>query len=96
VMPKLTGMAKWGVSATGARDGRGGRKFGKDVVVGVAKTMVPSGGRDSRGKGVGLDNMGRGRWGGERMGYRRPELSHRATTTLLVRSHMVSSKDRTP
>ena len=68
VMPKLTGMAKWGVSATGARDGRGGRKFGKDVVVGVAKTMVPSGGRNNGGKGVGCGNMGGGRWDEEANG----------------------------
>jgi hypothetical protein len=31
----------------------------------LAKTMVLSGGRDSGGKGVGLDNMSGGRWGGE-------------------------------
>jgi hypothetical protein len=34
-------------------------------VVEVAKTTVPSGGRGSGGKGVGLDKMGRGRWGRE-------------------------------
>jgi hypothetical protein len=31
----------------------------------VAKTMVPCEGRGSGGKGIGLDNMGGGRWGEE-------------------------------
>jgi hypothetical protein len=31
----------------------------------VANAMVPSGGKGSGGKGIGLDNMGEGRWGGQ-------------------------------
>jgi hypothetical protein len=46
VTPELTGMTKRGGGAIGARDGREARE---NIVAGVAKTMVPSGGRDSGG-----------------------------------------------
>jgi hypothetical protein len=68
VTPKLTGMAKRGGVAVGARDGQGGRGSREDVVVGMAKTTVPSGGRGSGDEDVGCGNMGRGRWGGEANG----------------------------
>lgn len=51
---KLTGMAKWGGGATGARDGQ---ESGEDVVFGVAKTTVPCGGRRNGGNDIWLDNM---------------------------------------
>lgn len=51
-----------------ATDGRGGQEAGDDIVVGVAKTTVPSGGRGSGGEGVGCVNMGGGRWGKEANG----------------------------
>jgi hypothetical protein len=67
VTPKLTGMAKRGGVAVGARDGQGDRA-GEDVVARVAKTTVPSGGRGSGDEDVGCGNMGRERWGGEANG----------------------------
>jgi hypothetical protein len=60
MLAKLTGMAKQGGVAARAKNGRGGRELREDIVAELAKTAVPSGG-----KGVGLDNMGEGRWSGE-------------------------------
>jgi hypothetical protein len=59
-------------------------------VAGVAMMTMPSGGRGSSSEGIGV--VTRDERGGARkqIGYREPELSHRATTTRVVISRMVS------
>jgi hypothetical protein len=47
VAPKLTSMVRRGNVAMGAGDGRCARESREDVVAGVAKMAVPSGGRCS-------------------------------------------------
>jgi hypothetical protein len=69
--PKLTGMTHRSGVATRTRNSQGGRKSRMDIMARVANTTMPSGGRVSGGKGVGLDNMSEGRWGGEANGVER-------------------------
>jgi hypothetical protein len=69
------------LSVAGTRNGRSGRELREDIVDRVAKTMVPSGGRNNGGKGLGWDNMSGGRWSGEANGLEGLKPSHPATTT---------------
>jgi hypothetical protein len=68
VTSKLTDMIKRRGVAVRTRNGRGGRESRESVVARVAKTAVPSGGRNNGGKGVGCGNMGGGRWDEEANG----------------------------
>jgi hypothetical protein len=58
VATKLISMARRGSVAAGARNGRGGRKSRKDIVVRVAETTVQSGDRGNDSECVGCGNKG--------------------------------------